>query len=147
MQQPQFDYGEQVRVVRHLRNDGTFPGRPTGSLLIRRGSVGYVRDVGHFLQDQVIYAVHFLPEDVVVGCRETELQPGTAAWVESQFETREQVSARITLASNGRVLVNAGAVGEVVDVLRDRPDGVVYHVQFPGCNVLEVPESALEGVA
>ncbi len=144
MQQPQFEYGQQVRVVRHLRNDGTFPGRPTGSLLVRRGSVGYVRDVGHFLQDQIIYAVHFLPDDIVVGCRETELQPGDAPWVDSQFETRERVCARLTLASNGRTLVETGTVGEVMAVIRERPDGVWYHVQFPDCQMLEVPETALE---
>ena len=67
---PRFDYGAEVRVTRSVRNDGTFPGLPTGALLVRRGSVGFVRDVGTFLQDQIIYTVHFLQDDRIVGCRE-----------------------------------------------------------------------------
>ena len=35
-----------VRVIRNLRNDGTYPGLATGTLLIRRGATGFVRDVG-----------------------------------------------------------------------------------------------------
>ena len=60
---PRFEYGEAVRVIRNVRNDGTFPGEPTGRLLIRRGSIGYVRDVGTFLQDQLIYSVDFFAYD------------------------------------------------------------------------------------
>ena len=141
---PQFDYGDEVRVVRNVRNDGTFPGAPTGRLLIRRGSTGYVRDVGTFLQDQIIYAVHFIDEDRVVGCREEELQPASDPWVPSRFEFRDKVEARIALGSGGRVLVEQGAVGEIMRVLRSVEDGVSYHVQFPGCNTVLVPESALE---
>jgi nitrogen fixation protein NifZ len=57
---PQFEYGESVRVIRNIRNDGTFPNIATGALLIKRGSVGYVTNIGTFLQDQIIYTVHFL---------------------------------------------------------------------------------------
>ena len=71
--QPRFDYGDAVRVVRTVRNDGTFPGMDTGDVLVRQGSVGHVRNVGTFLQDQIIYAVHFLEVDRTVGCREEEL--------------------------------------------------------------------------
>ena len=67
---PRFDYGDEVRVRRNVRNDGTFPGAEVGRLLVRRGSTGFVRDLGTFLQDQVIYSVHFLAEDRLVGCRE-----------------------------------------------------------------------------
>ena len=42
MSLPQFEYGDEVRVIRNVRNDGTYPGMDTGSLLIRRGSVGCV---------------------------------------------------------------------------------------------------------
>ncbi len=141
---PQFEFGDQVRVVRNVRNDGTFPGAPKGRLLIRRGSTGYVRDVGTFLQDQIIYAVHFIDEDRVVGCREEELQPAADPWVPSRFEFREMVQTRIPLGSGGRVIVEQGVVGEILRVVRDAPGGVSYHVQFPDCNTLLVPESALE---
>ena len=88
---PGFEYGEEVRVVRNVRNDGTFPGLEVGNLLIKRGSVGYVMNVGTFLQDQVIYTVNFLDLGRVVGCREEELQPADEAWVESLFETRDMI--------------------------------------------------------
>jgi len=52
-----------------------------GTLLVRRGSVGNILNVGTFLQDQVIYTVHFLAVDRMVGCRLEELigemNPGT----------------------------------------------------------------------
>ncbi len=40
---PRFDYGDTVRLIRNVRNDGTFPGKEVGDLLIRRGAVGFVR--------------------------------------------------------------------------------------------------------
>jgi nitrogen fixation protein NifZ len=145
---PEFDYGEAVRVTRNVRNDGTFPGEDTGTLLVRRGSIGYVRDVGSFLQDQIIYSVHFLDGDRLVGCREEELQPADAPWTPSLFEFRDKVAAKIALGSGGRVLVEQGEVGEIMKVLRgaataDGPGSVAYHVHFPGRNTLQVPESAL----
>jgi nitrogen fixation protein NifZ len=138
-----FDFGEAVRLTRNVRNDGTFPGLEIGNLLIRRGSVGYVMNVGTFLQDQVIYTVNFLDHGRVVGCREEELQAADATWVESLFETREKVVTRYTLAVKGEVLAAAGTEGEVFKVLRDMSDGVQYHVRFPG-HTLQVPESCLE---
>jgi nitrogen fixation protein NifZ len=148
---PLYDYGDEVRVLRNVRNDGTYPGQSTGTLLVRRGSTGYVRDVGTFLQDQIVYSVHFLDSDRIVGCREEELQPAGAPWTPSRFESREKVSARVALGRSGRVLVEPGQVGEGIKVLREpattEQAGVVaYHVLFPGCSLLQVPESALEPV-
>ena len=140
---PEYEYGDEVRVLRNVRNDGTYPGEPTGALLIRRGSTGFVRDVGTFLQDQLIYSVHFLDSDRVVGCRAEELQRADAPWIPSRFEFRDQVAARLPLGLQGRVLVEAGEVGEVIRVLRDHPGGVAYHVHFPDRNTLIVPETAL----
>ena len=71
---PRYGQGEAVRVIRNVRNDGTFPGMDVGKLLVRRGSVGYVKDVGTYLQDQLIYSVHFFEDNRMVGCREEELQ-------------------------------------------------------------------------
>ena len=84
---PIFDYGDAVRVIRNIRDDGTYPGAGTGKLLVRRGSVGYVRNLGIFLQDQIIYSVHFFElGGIVVGCRERELIAADAPWVPSRFE-------------------------------------------------------------
>ena len=50
---PKFTFSEEVRVVRAIRNDGTVAGFAPGALLVRRGSTGFVRDWGVFLQDQI----------------------------------------------------------------------------------------------
>lgn len=141
-----FEYGDEVRVTRNVRNDGTFPGMARGALLIRRGATGFVRDVGTFLQDQVIYTVHFADADLMVGCRDSELVPADAPWTPSRFEFGEKVRAGKPLGIGGEVVINAGDEGEVHKVLRDAPGGVAYHVRFPG-RTLQVPESALEAAA
>lgn len=140
---PEFDYGDRVRVLRNVRNDGTYPGMEVGELLVRRGSVGFVRDVGAFLQDQIVYSVHFLDDDRIVGCRIEELQPADAPWTASRFESRDKVAAAVPLGIRGRVLVEPGEVGEVMKVLRGAPGGVSYQVHFSGRNWILVPESAL----
>ena len=70
---PRYEYGSEVRLTRNVRNDGTYPGEEVGRLLVRRGAVGAIYDVGTYLQDQIIYRVHFLEEGRTVGCREEEL--------------------------------------------------------------------------
>ncbi|MBT3061047.1 MAG: nitrogen fixation protein NifZ [Candidatus Thiodiazotropha sp.] len=139
---PKFEYGEQVRVVRNLRNDGTYPGEATGRLLVRRGSVGFVRDVGTFLQDQLIYSVDFLDANRRVGCREQELQPASDPWIPTRFEFRDKVTPRLTLAIQGEVIARPGDAAEIEKVLRDHPGGPAYHLRVNG-RTLQVPESAL----
>lgn len=142
---PRWDYGDAVRVTRNVRNDGTFPGAATGDLLVRRGRVGHVRNVGTFLQDQIIYAVHFLDEERIVGCREEELIGIDEPWIESRFEVRQKLCAAVPLAIRGEVRVPAGSRGEVLNLEREEGRPVAYHVHFvclPG-NPLLVPEGAL----
>jgi nitrogen fixation protein NifZ len=141
--QPSFEIGRVVRLIRNVRNDGTFPGLEIGDLLVRRGSLGHVQSVGTFLQDQIIYSVHFLEEDKMVGCREEELIGDDEPWVPSRFEFRDKVQNKMALAINGEVIVEKNSEGEVLKVLRDNPDNVQYHVRFPG-RTLQVPESALD---
>ena len=129
--------------MRNVRNDGTYPGLEVGKLLVRRGSVGFVRDVGTFLQDQVVYSVHFLEVGRVVGCRAEELQLAAIPWTPNRFEFRDKVAASIPLGIQGRVLVDQGEVGEVVKVLAGASGNVSYHVHFSGRNTLQVPETAL----
>lgn len=144
---PRFEYGDDVRVVRNVRNDGTFPGKEVGELLIRRGSVGNVHDVGTYLQDQLIYRVYFLDSGRMVGCREEELVPAADPWVDSLYEFRDRVSVKIPLSLRGEVVVPAGDIGTVMKILRDAPGGVLYHVHFNSGRVFQVPEPALELVA
>ena len=143
--QPRWDYGDAVRVTRNVRNDGTYPGLEMGDFLVRRGSVGYVVNVGTFLQDQIIYSVNFLEAGRIVGCREEELIGGDEAWVPSRFEFREKVKAAKGLSIRGEVRVPADSEGQVLKVLRDMPGGVAYHVHFDCLSgePLVVPETAL----
>jgi nitrogen fixation protein NifZ len=140
---PKFEYGEKVRVVRNLRNDGTYPGEPTGRLLVRQGSVGFVRDVGTFLQDQLIYSVDFLDAGLRVGCREQELQLESEPWIPTRFEFRDKVTPTVPLGIRGEVIALPGEGGEIEKVLRENPGGPAYHARFNGRTLL-VPESALE---
>lgn len=142
MNEVRFDFGESVRLTRNVRNDGTYPGMAIGDLLIRRGSIGNVIEMGTFLQDQVIYTVHFLDQGRMVGCRAEELIPADAPWNPSRFEFRDKVISTIRLAINGEVVVEPNAEGEILKVLRDTQP-VLYHVRFPG-RTLQVPESVLE---
>jgi len=146
MMNAKWEYGEAVRLTRNVRNDGTYPGLDPGAFLVRRGSIGYVVDVGTFLQDQVIYSVNFLDEGKIVGCREEELIGAEDEWTPSRFEFREKVRSAKGLAINGEVLVPVGAIGEVIKVIRDGPNGVAYHIHFDSLlgRVLQIPESALE---
>jgi nitrogen fixation protein NifZ len=143
MSLPYYENGEQVRVIRNVRNDGTFPGEEVGTLLIRRGSVGFVRSRGTFLQDQVIYEVHFVEQGRVIGCREEELISADVDWIPSRFEFREKVKSRRILAVKGEVIAEVGDVGEIIKVLRNHEGGVAYHVRYPGHTLL-VPETSLE---
>jgi nitrogen fixation protein NifZ len=140
-----WEQGDAVRVTRNVRNDGTFPGVNSGELLVRRGRVGYVRSVGTFLQDQIIYSVHFLDEGRLVGCREEELIGLDEPWTETRFEVRQKVRAARALAIRGEIKVLAASRGEILNMERAGSQGVVYHVHFdclPG-NPLRVPEAAL----
>lgn len=150
--QTQWDLGEQVRLIRNVRNDGTYPGVDTGALLVRRGSLGAVVDIGTFLQDQIIYSVHFIDDDLIVGCREEELIDIEDDWIPSRFESREKVRARKILALGPEHRIEKGAVGEVLRVVRGEEGGepgVLYHLHFdclPG-RTLAVPESALASLS
>ncbi|TPQ27897.1 nitrogen fixation protein NifZ [Methylomonas sp. EFPC3] len=136
-----FEFGEAVRVTRNVRNDGTYPGREIGDLLIRRGSVGHVIEVGTFLQDQVIYTVHFLDHGKMIGCRAEELIPAEAPWNPSRFEFRDKVRCNRDLPTADGVIAS-GTEGEVMKILRDR-EPLLYHVRFPG-KTMQVPEAVLD---
>ena len=143
--EPRFAHDDAVRTIRNLRNDGTYPGQPTGALLVRRGSVGYIRHIGVFLQDRIIYTVHFFDAgNRIVGCREDELIPADAPWMPNRFERGDRVSARLALAAGGEMVAACGATGEIIAVIRE-PETVYYHVLF-GQRVFRAPETALAAI-
>jgi nitrogen fixation protein NifZ len=71
---PRFVPNQKVRATATVRNDGTFPGAATGETILSAGEVGYVRDVGTFLQRYYIYAVDFVALGRVIGMRAHELE-------------------------------------------------------------------------
>ncbi len=146
---PHFKFGESVRVTRNVRNDGTYPGIGIGKMLVRRGSVGYVRNIGTFLQDQIIYSVHFMDINKVIGCREEELIGKDDPWTPSRFEFRDKVTTNKILTVKDKIIAKPGDVAEVLKILpgfvEDKQGEMQYHVHFPG-HTLQVTESMLEPV-
>ncbi len=71
---PFFDYGDKVRARRTVRNDGTFPGKDIGEVLVTKGETGYVVNIGTFLQQFYIYGVEFETTGNRVGMKRKELE-------------------------------------------------------------------------
>ncbi|MHB8302564.1 MAG: nitrogen fixation protein NifZ [Acidobacteriaceae bacterium] len=71
---PAFDYGQKVRSLQSVRNDGTFPGKEIGEVLVNKGEDGYVVSIGTFLQQFYIYGVEFLGTGHRVGMKKKELE-------------------------------------------------------------------------
>jgi nitrogen fixation protein NifZ len=71
---PRFSIGQKVRLVKDIRNDGTFPFAKVGEILVHAGDEGYIRDMGDFLQTIRIYEVNFIGANRIFGCREFELE-------------------------------------------------------------------------
>lgn len=71
---PLFTYGEKVRSRRVIRNDGTYPGKDIGDLLVKKGEEGYVVSIGTFLQQFYIYGVEFVASGHRVGMKRRELE-------------------------------------------------------------------------
>lgn len=70
---PRFEYGQKVRSLMNIRNDGTFPGKEIGDVLVKKGDVGYVARIGTFLQQFYIYGVDFYEHGYIVGMKAREL--------------------------------------------------------------------------
>ena len=137
-----FGEGDKVRLIRNVRNDGTYPNRPMGELLMERGSVGYVIDIGTFLQDQIIYSIHFLDKNMIIGCREEELIDSEVEWYPSRFQFRDKVVALKPLAVQGKIAVEIGEIGEIQKVIPNDEQKYLYHVYFKG-RTLQLPETLL----
>lgn len=95
VREPLFRPGEKVRSLKHVRNDGTMPGREVGEAIVAKGDVGYVRDIGTFLQQFYIVAVEWIDRGTIVGMREKELEsldrPGVTGKVRRQAAAAEVV--------------------------------------------------------
>ena len=72
-----FHLGQKVKLVEDIVNDGTYPHSAIGTLMMPKGSIGYIKNMGDFLQVIRVYEVHFFGTDMPidsVGCREHELE-------------------------------------------------------------------------
>jgi nitrogen fixation protein NifZ len=72
--EPMFDYGQKVRSIKTIRNDGTFPGKDIGEVLVKKGDIGYVTSIGTFLQQYYIYGIDIVESGYRVGMRGKELE-------------------------------------------------------------------------
>jgi nitrogen fixation protein NifZ len=89
-----------VKLLKDIKNDGTYPYLKIGELMMKAGSVGYVRKIGEFLQVIRVYEVHFMDLNAiveVVGCQEGELEAQEpyrdleeeeAKWLENHYKNK-----------------------------------------------------------
>lgn len=72
---PRYQWGQRVKTLIDLRNDGTFPDKPAEALLVGIGTTGEIVQVGMHTEENIpIYLVEF-SERLVVGCFEEEILP------------------------------------------------------------------------
>lgn len=75
---PVYGYGDRIRAKRTVRNDGTYPGKDIGEILVKKGEEGIVVHIGTFLQQFYIYGVEFVATGHRVGMKRKEIEPVTA---------------------------------------------------------------------
>jgi nitrogen fixation protein NifZ len=72
---PKFQWGQRVKALIDLKNDGSFPNVAAEALLVSVGDTGEIVQVGtHAEANLPIYLVEF-GERLVVGCLEEEIVP------------------------------------------------------------------------
>lgn len=72
---PKYQWGQRVKTLIDLNNDGTFPDAPADALLVGVGDTGEIVQVGVHTEANIpIYLVEF-GEKLVVGCLEEEIVP------------------------------------------------------------------------
>ncbi len=125
----QFSIDDQVRVIRNIRNDGSVAGVDKGAMLMRRGETGFVRHVGMFLQEQIIYQVHFLEHDVLLGCRENELISAEKPWRFNIFEYGDKARLTCPLRVKDKLIAERGDEVAILGVDRTSTD-IEYRVQL-----------------
>lgn len=72
---PKYQWGQRVRALADLYNDGSYPEHPPQALLVRAGDAGEIVQVGaHVESSTPVYLVEFGASHVV-GCLEEEIAP------------------------------------------------------------------------
>ena len=140
-QVPKFAYGDEVRVVKNIRNDGTYQSNIKGRLLARRGRTGFIRHAGYYQQDQIVYQVHFLDTNEIIGCREVELISAEEHWVNNDFEYGDKAVLTVALNLEGQRIASKNDTVTVLAVDREN-DEICYRIQI-GEHDIDVPARAL----
>ncbi|MFG1352433.1 nitrogen fixation protein NifZ [Xanthobacter autotrophicus] len=72
---PKYQWGQKVKTLIDLYNDGSYPEMPEEALLVGLGTTGEIVQVGtHTDTNTPIYLIEFT-ERLVVGCLEEEISP------------------------------------------------------------------------
>lgn len=72
---PKYQWGQRVKTLVDLVNDGSYPNEQPEALLVANGGLGEIVQVGsHADTNTPIYLVEF-PDGRVVGCLEEEIAP------------------------------------------------------------------------
>jgi len=75
LRQPIYQWGQMVRTLDDLVNDGSYPDTPADAVLVAGGTTGEIVNVGHHAESNTpVYLVEFNGR-VVVGCLEEEIVP------------------------------------------------------------------------
>ncbi len=91
-----FHTGQKVTLIEDVVNDGTYPFAKIGTLMMPRGSIGYIKTMGDFLQVIRVYEVHFFGTDMeveIIGCREHELESMDDDYVDEMILERDALKA------------------------------------------------------
>ncbi len=71
---PKYEWGQRVRTLLDLENDGSYPDQPEEAILVPAGETGEIVRVGHHVDANIsVYIVEF-SNKFVVGCLEDELE-------------------------------------------------------------------------
>jgi nitrogen fixation protein NifZ len=95
-EEPKYKVGQKVKLLSDIVNDGTYPHAKIGTLMMPKGSVGYIKDMGEFLQVIRVYEVHFFGTEMeveIIGCREHELESMEDDFVDEDELEREAMEA------------------------------------------------------
>ena len=72
---PRYQWGQRVKALIDLQNDGSFPNKPANAMLVGVGDTGEIVQVGTQTEANLpVYLVEF-GERLVVGCLEEEISP------------------------------------------------------------------------
>jgi nitrogen fixation protein NifZ len=123
-----FYSGDEVRVVRNIRNDGSFKDVAKGELIVAAGEPGIVRSFGYFLQDQVIFQVYFPRLEQVVGVRDSEVIDSSLEWIPCLFRSLDIAQLTVTLTMRGKIAARKGDLVEVKRVSRNRYTGKIEYL-------------------